>query len=223
MKELIRVRVLRFGYAALIGGVLLAALPAVAVPTVVVSVDTPSCDGLMVPSPVDELGTGIFPPGELIASGAVFTPMIACVPTDTPFADALVSITNLNAIPFSDLWYVADPETGLTNVDGLINGMLAFKIDAVGVNTPLVFESMVVDGIFAPGETWNFIIQDYTSGLGLPPSALGSIGVPSPGPATAASSGSIIAIPEPASAALVGLGLLGLSAGRRRAGVRRQE
>jgi hypothetical protein len=224
MKELIRVRVLRFRHAGLIGAVLLAALPAVAIPTAVVGVDTPGCDVLVVPPPlVDELGTG-FPPGELIGSGAVPTVTSACLP-DAPPPNALVSIINLNAIAFSDLWYVADPETGLTNVDGLINGMLAFKIDAVGVNVPLVFESILFDGIFAPGETWSFIIQDYASGLGLPPFALGSVGVPSPGPGTAASSGSIIAvpIPEPASAAILGLGLLGLSACRRRAGVHRKE
>ncbi|MBA7694134.1 hypothetical protein ES703_102741 [subsurface metagenome] len=110
---------------------------------------------------------------------------------------------------WTDLWYVADPETALTNDDGWINGELAFKIDAVGVNTPLVWESVAFDGIFIPGETWEFIIQNYTNQLGLAPSLLGSIGVPS-SPDTI-STGSIIAIPAPGAILLgsLGVGLVG--------------
>ena len=218
MKDLHRVV---WTFSAVLGAALLLALPAASVPTVVAAVDTPPCDPLMVPSAVDELGEApaFAPfPDELISATAVPINVSACLTIpDGPPPNALVSITNLTAFAFSDLWYVADPETSLSNPDGLVNGVLAFKIDSVGINTPLVFESAGFDGIFAVGETWGFIIQDYTNGLGLPPDALGSIGVPSPGAATLASSGSIIAVPEPASAALLGLGLARLAAaGRKR-------
>ena len=36
-----------------------------------------------------------------------------------------------------------------------------------------------MDGIWAPTETWEFIIQDYFNGAGAPSSAFGSIGVTS--------------------------------------------
>jgi len=133
--------------------------------------------------------------------------------------DALVSITNLNTVAFSDVWYVADGDTTITNVDGnvTINGLSSFKIDAVGVNTPLVSEvGGILAGTFEPGETWNFIIQDYVNTFNLSAAAFSMMGVGSVG---LGSSGSILAVPvpEPAAAALLGLGLLGLSLARRRA------
>ena len=45
--------------------------------------------------------------------------------------NSLVEITNLTATPFDNLWYVADPETRFSNVDGFVNDQEAFKIDAV--------------------------------------------------------------------------------------------
>jgi MYXO-CTERM domain-containing protein len=34
------------------------------------------------------------------------------------------------------------------------------RIDRIGDNQPLYFESMDQDGIFQAGETWQFIVQD---------------------------------------------------------------
>ena len=82
---------------------------------------------------------------------------------------------------FIEVYYVANAETAITNVDGLINGELAFKIDNVGLNTPLINESMDPDGIFQVDETWEFILQDYFNSVGLDASELASIGIPSNG------------------------------------------
>jgi hypothetical protein len=137
---------------------------------------------------------------------------MACPSQDTPGSNILVSITNLTSRDFSDVWYVADPETSLSNFDQyLVNGEEAFKIDYAGSNVPLVFESMAVDGIFQAGETWEFIIDDYFNTLGLPASAFASAGlVGSLSGGDTISSGSIL-VPEPGTILLAGLGLAGLA------------
>lgn len=178
---------------------------AFAVVTPIFHVDTPPCDPLFIPQVVDELGLSPpFPLDERLEAVATATQEPACLPDDPVLPNALVLITNATLPPttFTDVWYVADRETTLTNPDGLagmpgISPEEAFRIDAVGLNTPLIAESMAFDGIWMPGETWSFIIQDYMNVLGLPPSAIDSIGVPSS--LSPPSSGSIIAIaiPEP--------------------------
>ncbi len=197
--------------------VLLVANFAAAVPTEVDFQDGPQ-DPLFVPPIVHELGIGAssaqpgpFPPNEEIAAYDEPTDETACIedPQDDPsIPNALVTMTNLTGIDWEEVWYVADPETTLTNFDGWVNGQLAFKIDKVGVNTPLVYESKIPDNIFQAGETWKFIIQDYQNSLGGPASALDSIGVPSPG--YPPSTGSIIAIPEPVTIVMLLLGVSGL-------------
>jgi hypothetical protein len=193
--------------------VLAAAPPARAVPTTVVSDDTGPCDFLSVPQTVHELGEApaFTPfPTELISAVSTFIDLVACPSTDGPAPNALVAITNLTGLTWSDLWYVGDPPaatggggTTFTNEDGIVNGGLAFKIDAVGLNTPLIFESIAADGIFVPLETWHFIIDDYANTVPLPADALDSIGVGSFSAGGPPSSGSIIAlqghgVPEPA-------------------------
>lgn len=135
---------------------------------------------------------------------------------------------------WEEVWYVADPETTITNFDGEANEIgfaplqEAFRIDNLisdpgGSHHPLLFESMTFDGIWEIGESWQFVLQDYTNTLNLPPEAITSIGVgnASSSPATGIieSSGSIIAItkiPEPATGVLMLLGLLGAFARRHR-------
>jgi hypothetical protein len=187
---------------------------ALAVPQVVQSQDTPHCDVLMPLTLVDELGLPtVFPFGERIDAAATFTQQSACPSHDNPtIPNVVVQMTNLNPFTFFDVHYVADPNipgaigTSISNEDGLVNAGQAFRIDNVGINKPLLGESIVNDGLFQPGEVWRFVIDDYVNTAGLPASNFLSIGVgaASPGPP---SSGSIIAlIPEPTSLGVLGLG-----------------
>ncbi len=204
----------------------LLASQAYALPAKVVHIETPQCDVLSIPTDVHEIGHfAEFPANEALSSadiGSTFLPV--CQATDDPTTpDAIVDIRNLSGIAWQEVWYVADQETNITNFDGEANDILsppvqeAFRIDYMisdpgGSHHPLLSESMTPDGIWEPGESWQFVLQDYTNTLGLPASAISSIGVgtASGTPATGIidSSGSIIAIaiPEPASA------MLGLSA-----------
>ena len=204
-------------WAGLVGAALLFGVRAAAVPLpAVTAIDTPGCDVLEVPAGADELGTApAFPADEAITVIAYLNPGYRAPCAATPQRDVVVEITNQTSTAFGALWYVAEPETSFTNADGTVNGMLAFKIDAVGANKPLYGQSgTTFDDIFAPGDTWLFLIQDYSNSAFLPASALGEIGVPGDS-LQALSSGSIIGIPtvvpEPAAAALVGLGLVVLS------------
>jgi MYXO-CTERM domain-containing protein len=203
----------------------LLALPAMsdAVPQVVQSQDTPHCDVLMPLSLVDELGhPSVFPFGERIDAVSTFTQQAACPSHDNPnIPNVVVQMTNLNPFTFFDLHYVADPNTpgaigtSISNEDGLVNAGQAFRIDRVGLNQPLLGESILNDGLFQPGETWRFIIDDYVNTAGIPAHAFLSIGVGSAsgGPP---SSGSIIAlIPEPASMGVLALALPALVRRRR--------
>jgi hypothetical protein len=212
---------------------------AMATTVYVVPSDSTTCDdldlqglpGAMV-AQVDELGTTTaFPLDERIQAQFTSTEEVACQMNPGPNTggnQVVVSITNtvFPARDFYDLWYVADPETSITNIDGTINGESAFKIDRADANRSLIFESDTVspnDGIFRSGETWHFVIDGYTNSLLTDPDAMASLGVGdgsgSPGQTISMSSGSIIAslVPEPNSALLLGLGLSGLSAfgGRR--------
>ncbi len=156
-----------------------------------------TCDFLFIPSVVDELGTlqSNFPNNELITSSDSATNIIqqsCALPSGT---SRLVSITNTVMPPrsFSDVWYVADTGTTISNWDGGVgpSNNRAFKIDSVGVHQPLLSETGGTQaGVFEPGETWNFILNSY-SGSGAA-SAFGSVGVPS---TASGSTGSIIAIP----------------------------
>ena len=186
-----------------------------AVPTIVEHIDGPQ-DQLYVPRNVHELGNSpLFPDEELIESyDEGYTDHIPCPELDNPeIPNVVVSITNLTNASWAELWYVGDPQTYLTNHDGWVNGELAFKIDNIGLNTPLLFESMSSNLIFEPGETWLFAIQDYINMFGLPPSLFGSTGVGFSNIGDQLSSGSIIAVPIPAPGTIflvsIGTGFIG--------------
>jgi len=207
-----------------------------AVPTQIVDIDTPQCDVLSIPTDVHELGdVAVFPADEaLFATDLGQTSTPACLASDDPtVSNAVVDIRNLSGIAWEEVWYVADPETTISNYDGEANDIgfaplqEAFRIDndvtdPLGVNRPLIFESMTPDGIWEIGESWQFILQDYSNLSGLAANAINSIGVgnASPNFGINDSSGSIIAvaqvIPEPSSLLLACLGLFGTYTLRRR-------
>jgi hypothetical protein len=192
--------------------VALKASTAFAMPTSVTHVDIPNCcDFLSVPTNVDELGAVVFPQNETITATEIPTPIVACPSQfNNQIASIQVSITNLTGRSFDHLWYVADPETTITNLDGLVNGQHAFKIDSIGINQNLMFESINANGQFEPGEQWDFVIDGYFNTFGLPPSQMQSIGVGSFSAGDSDSTGSIIAapVPEPSSC-LLALSTLG--------------
>ena len=211
---------------------------ALASPTQVVDVDTPQCDPLSIPTNVDEIGhTTEFPADEaLFPTNLGPTPFVPCVATNiTTVPEVLIDIRNLTGKEWREVWYVADQETTITNFDGEANALglpplnEAFRIDnnasdPGGSHHPLVSESLTLDGIWEIGESWTFVLQDYSNTLGLLPEAITSIGVGSasstPAPGLSESSGSIIAIPpsvpEPSALLLACLGLTGLFATGRR-------
>lgn len=200
-----------------------------ALPVNVVHVDTPDCDPLFIPNmDVHEIGdVGVFPSDEaLFATDQGVSSFGPCPPTNSPnIADPIVEIRNLSGRDWIEVWYVANPETTITNFDGEANDAAfaplneAFRIDndikdPGGIHHPLIFESMTPDGIWEAGESWRFILQDYTNSLGYLPSAINSLGVGSAsavGPVgSITSSGSIIGIteiPEPSTCLLTVLAL----------------
>lgn len=211
-------------------------LPAAGVPLEVYSIDGPQ-DPLLLNGHVHELGEFVFPPDEEIISAWDLTDQTACFDgSDDPMIpNVVVSMTNLTGIDWYDVHYVSDldipnnshpanpvPGALISNFDGWIgNAGLAdheeaFKIDSIGINTPLVFESLIFDNIFQAGETWNFIIQDYTLPLAGSPTPFDSVGIASLSTGYPPSTGSIVAvIPEPATIGLLALGCLVLVRSRK--------
>jgi hypothetical protein len=180
-------------------------------------IEDPRCDDFGPLIAIEELGNSpLFATDERIDAAATFTQEAACIgePDDPGLPNALVVMTNLTGRTWTDLFYVGDVQTLFTNVDGFATSdeapppgsflTLAFRIDALGLNRPLVFESFAADGIFVPGETWHFIIQDYTNTLGLPAGAMGSLDFAGGSFADPMSSGSIVQfiVPAPGSAGL---------------------
>lgn len=188
--------------------------------------DMPGCDDHGPQTFVEEFGDAtVFAPDETFDHAATFTNLSACTMTDSPtIPNALVVITNLTGRTLTDLYYVADEGTTFSNIDGGAFGAgspairtPAFRIDSLGMNKNLIFESIAMDGILEPGETWQFIVQDYGNAAGIGPDALFSVGLAgdSPNFGIMDSSASIVRtnIPAPASSVL---GLMGLALTRRR-------
>lgn len=227
-----REKAMKHVYSFLAGALMASVVPtALANPIQVYTDPDPQQDDWMLDGLVDELGVG-FPLDERISAQEVpWEGHVPC-PADYQYETSLgksvqIEITNLSGREWTELYYVADELTFLSNVDEMVGDMSllgskeAFKIDAVGLNTPLVYESMNADGKFEVNETWQFVIQEYFAfdGTGyapyVAPAALASPGVAMASGWFAAgettlSTGSIVAIPEPGTVALLGIFGLGL-------------
>ena len=180
-------------------GVALATAPANATIVSITQSDLPGGDVLFLSSlsGAEELGDPEFgfPPGEELTHSVTTTSITVCdnMPDSPTIANRLITITNLQDWDVGELFYVVNglivPGT-FSNYDGLVNGVYAMKIDSVGFNRPLIYESMDADGIFQGGETWRFVVQDYVS-------ATGSGNFVTPGEVGGSDSQPSIIVPEP--------------------------
>lgn len=98
--------------------------------------------------------------------------------------DWTVHMTNVSGQAWKDLFFVADANATIGNADGTIDDLIgapgihtdAFHIDANGRNANLLEESILNDGIFQPGEDWEFAVLNFGTGLNSLPPALISPG-----------------------------------------------
>jgi MYXO-CTERM domain-containing protein len=192
--------------------------------------DRPGCDDHGPLVATEEFGDpSVFGRSQRFEHFSTFTQRSACPAEDDPnIPNVLVGVTNITNRFLTDLFYVGDvgggANTFFSNVDGLAGqtppaiplGGFAFRIDSVGMNQNLIFESMTGDGVLEPGEQWHFIVQDYRNDLGLPADALFSVGFAGSSPIGGSSASIVQFVPTPGATALLGLG--GLCALRRRRG-----
>lgn len=153
-----------------------------AVPVTGVYIEDPRCDVIPQQTLSHELGEGgFFPINESFKVNAV-TPatFTVCVPDDGQANDWIVDITNTSGIAWTNLFFVADDQMFIGNADGTMLDPFgppgiaptdAFRIDSVGLNNNLLGESLLNDGIFAPGESWRFNVSNFShaSGAAFPP------------------------------------------------------
>ena len=159
---------------------------AVAHPVSGTYVDGVYCDNHGALTAQEELGRQpLFPMDERINTDSWTTTETACPATDDlAIPNKMVLMINLSGREWEDLFYVADcPWTDLSNWDGEAEdadapGLMgkAFRIDSVGANSPLFYESIAADGVLQVGESWQFIVQDYTNAFGLGAWEIDSLG-----------------------------------------------
>ncbi len=215
-----KIRIL-FVLLAVVAALFLWIAPAGANPVLVESYDDPSQDPLNVQGWYEEIGEiGIFPVHESLISSGSSTDYRPCPENydDPNIPNALVWIYNNTGRDLFDVYYVADPDTWFQNYDGYIGNAgigegdlcQAFRIDSIGINTPLIYESMNQDNIWQAGESWYFVIQDFQNTWGGPATPFDSLGIASLSSGYPPSTGSIIAIPEPSTITLLLFGAVGL-------------
>jgi len=164
--------------------------------------DDPQCDTLFGPPVSDEIGegllgasppfgppTGPFPSSEeLDVVSQVLGVFGTCPSPNGGGIDSKIEITNLSGKAWEHVVYVSDSDNDMANYDGFVNGEEAMEIDTFGTNVVLTFESIIADDIWQPGETWEFILQDFAAANLF---ELGSVGIAATS-AASLSTGSII-------------------------------
>ena len=195
---------------------------ALAVPVQGIFVDDARCD--IVPQTLlsHELGdiNAGFPTNEALAVQVTSGPVI-CVPDDGFPNDFAVSITNLTATRWVDLFFSADQGTTIGNSDGRLSDINspgfydAFRIDNLGGNSNLISGDTNNDLVFDPGESWVFLVSNFVAPASTPPfPVLGSIGrFSNSSGIDFNSNASILAnpVPEPGTCVLLLLGAAGLA------------
>jgi hypothetical protein len=148
------------------------------------------------------------------------------VPDDGIANDWIVHIKNVSGQAWANLFYVADAGATIGNSDGVVEDVAgapgvfsdAFMIDATGLNNNLFTESILADGVFQPGEEWEFAVSNFGTGVNSRAPELITPGVFSGSSPLQPTGGnaSILAIPVPEPATLGAAVVLGLSAIARR-------
>jgi hypothetical protein len=181
----------------------------------VYTVSDPIQDDWLLEGEVEELGwSPPFPIQEWITSSFVTSTHVPCPSEYLGGTNYEVTIINKTTKDWREVYYVSDPETTITNYDEWVGEWgdpvpeQAFFIDWVGLNQPLVYESMAPNTIFEAGETWKFVVQDYVNTLGLTPDLFATPSIASFSLGDLSSSGSIVVVevPEPATICLLALG-----------------
>lgn len=206
-----------------------------AVPVNGLYIEDPRCDIIPTQQLPHELGeVTSFPLIQSFFSTVKSTTTFVCVPDDLVVNDWEVEIRNTSNIAWTNLFFVANLGMTVGNSDGLVMDVVnapgvvadAFRIDAVGANNNLIFESSVADGIFAPGESWRFLVTNFMNTNGTTPPPLfnspGLFGGSAPVIAAFPDTASILAtpVPEPTTWGVLGLGAAGLFLRRPRAAKR---
>lgn len=160
----------------------------------------------------------IFPAASAIAYHDHRYNLTIGVPDDGIANDWTVHMENVSGQAWKDLYFVADLGATIGNADGRVADLLgpanvfcdAFHIDAAGANANLLSESLTADGIFEPGEEWEFAVSNFNTGLNsLAPTLItpGLFAGSSPIGGIGGNNASILAspVPEPSMAVVFGL------------------
>jgi hypothetical protein len=201
------------------------ALPSLAVAAPITGhfLDDGRCDAIAEQMLNGEIGdVGMFPAVDAIAYHDHRYNVPVGVPDDGIANDWTVHMTNMSGRAWRDLFFVADAGATIGNADGQVEDFTnaeglfadAFHIDASGVNANLLHESIAADGIFQPGEEWEFAVTNFGTGANsIPPTLVTpEIFAGSSPLGTTPGNASILAVPAvPEPATLGGIALFAMS------------